>query len=276
MTAIRNLSLLIFIVPFVALLSALGATWKTIDAPGGSNGTLILAINNKDDMSGIYADDADVSHAFLLRAGSFSPIDVPDAVFTYPTGINDAGQIAGLFYKSDQVLHGFFIDGTNVTTLDFPGAKYTYAEGINNAGEVVGIYYIDGAGVHGFKWSNGGFVTIDSLSQPFGLTSINNLGDILAFRSDGKDLRTFIINSKGRVKEISHSMVGQSINDMRVIVGDIPQHGAKFNWKKKIFRQINAPNSSETVCYGVNNSGVIVGTYRGAIDGIDHGFLRTK
>jgi probable HAF family extracellular repeat protein len=277
MSAIRK-TLPLLVLVFLAVLSARAATWTTIDAPGGSKGTLILAINNKEDMTGIYFDDVDVSHAFLLSDGNFLPIDVPGAVYVFPTGINDLKQITGLFETVDQLTHGFFIDGSNVTVLDFPGAFTTHATGINNAAEIVGFYDVGDDRHHGFKWSNGNYIAIDSVGNPSSITGINNSGDILGYRRKGKRVRSFIINRKGAVRRIAHTMTGLGLNDKRIVVGysTSVRHGSRFNTNTKIYTKIYAPNSTRTACFGINNAGEIVGFYIGVNDALDHGFLRTK
>jgi probable HAF family extracellular repeat protein len=80
---------------------------------------------------------------------SFTTIDVPGALYTYPTGINDSGQIVGFYRDASSTLHGFLLDNGSYTTLDVPGAYLTEAYGINDSGQIVG-YYEDAAGGHGF------------------------------------------------------------------------------------------------------------------------------
>jgi len=83
---------------------------------------------------------------------TFTTIDVPGALRTFPYGINDAGQIVGTYEDFTTRRHGFLrdVDGS-YTMLDVAGAYQTWAYGINGSGQIVGVY--DG---HGFLATPGG------------------------------------------------------------------------------------------------------------------------
>ena len=58
-------------------------------------------------MFGWYDDVDGQQHAFLLRHGQFSTIDVPGSAFTRGNGLNDRGDIVGWYQDADGVEHGF-------------------------------------------------------------------------------------------------------------------------------------------------------------------------
>src|SRR5688500_15623139 len=71
---------------------------------------------------------------------TFTPIDLPGAIYTQAYGINSSGQILGLYEDSSFTFHGFLFDNGAFTTIDVPGAIFTAAFGINASGRIVGTY----------------------------------------------------------------------------------------------------------------------------------------
>jgi uncharacterized membrane protein len=98
---------------------------------------------------GYYYQAGSSTHGFLYDQGSYTTLDVPDALYTYANGINACGQIVGTYYDAAKRIHGFLLDQGNYSTLDMPGSTWTQAHAINDAGQIVGSYR-DGAGQHGF------------------------------------------------------------------------------------------------------------------------------
>jgi uncharacterized membrane protein len=118
--------------------------FTTIDFPGAP-GTLVLAINNRDQIVGASIDSENTKHGFLLHQGKFTAIDHPDATSevrgggTVLYGLNDRGRIVGQY--SDSRCHGFLLDGDTFTTIDDPDALFaTGAADINDGGQIVGFY----------------------------------------------------------------------------------------------------------------------------------------
>ena len=62
----------------------------TIDVPN-SQGTIAYGINDSGTIVGIYADDNNVNHGFINKAGVITTFDVPGATSTTIRGINNAG-----------------------------------------------------------------------------------------------------------------------------------------------------------------------------------------
>jgi hypothetical protein len=90
------------------------------------------------------------THGFILRAGAYTQIDVPDAAFCPPSsevsgtslnGINDTGDIVGTYADpSCTTAHAFLLSGGIFTKLDPDKAVYSQAGFINVQGQVVGSY----------------------------------------------------------------------------------------------------------------------------------------
>ncbi|MBV9339447.1 MAG: hypothetical protein JO159_00990 [Acidobacteria bacterium] len=112
--------------------------------------TEALAINNFDQVVGVYTDASGVLHGFTRdREGHlFYPLDVPGATTapnfgTYPLGINDFGFISGHFFDSSNNEHGFVrAPWGQFFQIDVPGAAQTAGGGLNDLGTVVG-HWVD-------------------------------------------------------------------------------------------------------------------------------------
>lgn len=79
---------------------------------------------------------------------TFVSIDVPNATFTFATGIGPSGDIVGIYGDASFNEHGFLLSHGNFTTIDVPGSLVgssgilqTEANGISPAGDIVGDYF---------------------------------------------------------------------------------------------------------------------------------------
>src|ERR1700704_2178528 len=99
---------LVLSLPFIS--PAFAGGFKTIDVPfSGSSGTVAAGINAQGDIVGQYSDSVGSVHGFLLRDGTFTPIDMPEANFTGALGINERGDIVGDYTDRQQVRHGYLL-----------------------------------------------------------------------------------------------------------------------------------------------------------------------
>lgn len=208
---------------------------------------------------------------------TFSNIDVPGAVFTFPYGINSLGEIVGRYDDANGLEHGFLLSHGQFTTFDFPGAPYTDLNGINPAGEIVGAYWPppDYWG-HPFLLSKGQFTEIDLPPGVLGANAlgINARGEIVGGYTDANGAGRGFLLSKGTFSTIdvpgSTLTFAQRNNDKGDIVGlycdsgdtvcandfSIGAHG--YLLSKGTFTTINVPGASTTHCLGVNDRGEIV------------------
>ena len=145
--------------------SADGQTVTTFDQPfsrgGGDKPTFAAAINDKGEIVG---SNGAVGWLRSADGSAYSPIQVPGASYTTPTGINNSGQIVGTYQIGSGAPHGFLrnADGT-YTTFDVPGsASGTRAAAINNNGVIVGSFGTGSSIAHGFvRTADGNFTTFD-------------------------------------------------------------------------------------------------------------------
>ena len=115
--------------------------------PLGPQGTTLYDINRFGDITGCYINSNHEAHSFVLRRGTFTPIDDPASPVgpgygTQADGINDAGDIVGDFTDEDFSVHGFVLQDGTYTTINAPHAEHgryvgTHAFGINDAGDIV-------------------------------------------------------------------------------------------------------------------------------------------
>jgi len=123
----------------------------------------------------------------LANGYVFTPIDVPGATQTQPTGINNNGAIVGWYWDGSFQTHGFLDVNGSFTTLDVPGSVLTQALGINDQGLIVGGYQVavqlspsvTAFIFHGFVYNGSTYQTLDSTVTPETiLIGINNSGKI--------------------------------------------------------------------------------------------------
>jgi uncharacterized membrane protein len=210
---------------------------------------------NKSNQAVGYTVGGDEAEGFIYSNGSKTPIEIQRGVGVQVYGIENNGRAVGKYYEYEPVTkaviktHGFMYFHGDITNIDYPGMNITVARGINDPQRVVG-YYIDGNGRnHGFFFDKKDYTTID-ITSPMALGTrvlgINNPGDMVGYYTlldSNGDLRKhgFLYDKKGNVTTIDVQIPGVTVTD--------------------------------TVCYGINSSGVIVGSY---VDdsGNTHGFVQ--
>jgi uncharacterized membrane protein len=96
------------------------ANFTSIDYPGATQTAmgdvgLMGGLNNKGELVSGYCSSSSscevgstgALHGFLLRAGSFTSLDIPGATGTAAFGINDQGDIVGGYTDANSRVHGF-------------------------------------------------------------------------------------------------------------------------------------------------------------------------
>jgi hypothetical protein len=135
--------------------------------------TNALGINNRGDIVGV-ADGI----GFEKTGNTFSFIQFPGALNTFPTSINDAGVIVGTYFDGDAT-HSFVSFNGKFVNFDVPGADSTDAKGINDRGEIVGeVRQTADAQGQGFTFLNGNVTTFQFPGATFTeFSAVNALGD---------------------------------------------------------------------------------------------------
>jgi probable HAF family extracellular repeat protein len=186
-------------------------TYVTIDPPGTNpaSGAGVNGINAAGEIVGWYFGSNSNFHGFLYRDGTFTPIDVPGAIFTTAKSINDARDIVGCYSDNEGVLHGFLYSGGTYTNIDPPGSvsaelgecrvfppgplsnKGGSGQVMNASGQIIGTY-TDSGGLqqHAFLYRHGTYTIIDPPGSLY-----NEIGN-----------RTFpgAINDHGQIHRVVH------------------------------------------------------------------------
>ena len=177
----------------------------------GTNG---IGINNKGEMTGMYATNGMYSNAFLLSRGQYKAIDSPLASHLPGDGtkcfaISDDGVMACDYITQSgagapQFTHGFMLDDGKVTPIFVAGSESggfgTQVNGINASKKVVGTFTNPAGSLAGLVWFRGDYFTLNYPGMPFTeLHSINSRGQITwAYATDpaGQFVHGFVASPK--------------------------------------------------------------------------------
>ena len=198
---------------------------------------------------------------------TFTNIDYPGAMYTFPQAVNDSGHVVGYWGDSEGNIHGFYWDGTNFTSIDYPGAGATYAQGINDAGVISGFYEVSGNQAHGYFLDNGTFTSYDYpgfAGQTVG-EGINNHGATTGYYGSGGS--TGFFNNNGSFSSFGYPgacwTVPYSLNDSEQAAGDYRADCSTgflgFFYSNGTFTTLEYPDDTDTYAAGVNNAGVVTG-----------------
>ena len=186
------------------------------------------AINNSSQIVGYYYynwPDNDIGHGFLYdsKKGTYTTIDYPGAMYTYPTGINDAGWIVGTYADASYRDHCFIRKGTTFTTFD-PSGGYQGCWGINGSGQIVGTNDSGGSGfIDDIQSGSPASGSVTSISIPgtsgngVQYTSINNNGLVVAY--DYGQQNSYLLNDANWNSLLSAWGEAYGINDNAQITG---------------------------------------------------------
>lgn len=246
----------------VAVTCLLGYTFTTIDPPGAMSAGA-FDINRSGVIVGQYRDIRNrqtVDHGFIYDGTTFTTVDYPGTVATYPglyggtglTGVNDNGEMVGTHGPTSLgIPPGFiYIDGVATGLSPAACAYSTEAMGINDAGDIVGASEL---------WSSGCYPGGTSVAYPA-------LGYV-----DVGGVRTSLAPPNSNASEAN------GINDKDQIVGDYADanghnHGFLYSSSSGGYTEIDVPGASWTAAQDINDSGEIVGRYIGS-DAKTHGFV---
>jgi hypothetical protein len=190
---------------------------------------------------GWYQTVAGQTHGFVLRAGTFAPIQGPFvagkgfAPVIEPLDVNAAGLVVGTFRSQvDAQVHGFLYDSTTGAWLqvDVPGATATTLAGINALGQQVGSFLDAGGQRHLFRRTG---TTVEDVTIP-GLADADLVGLTDNGRLAGNAGASGFVVAAGTVELIA------------------------------------VPDAPLTQLFGIREDGAVYGRYLDG-DGVAHGFV---
>jgi uncharacterized membrane protein len=129
----------------------------------GAVGTQLWDINARGEISGAYLPAPGAQWlGFRWRAGTFTPLDLPNASMSAGFGIDGHGTVVGHYrITGDPKMYGFVArDGEDPIHLDYPVDNWmSCAMGTGSHGQAVGHYWDSvEAIVYGYIWRNGEFI----------------------------------------------------------------------------------------------------------------------
>jgi len=277
----RGLILLVLLILFPRSVMG-GITPKYRLVPLGNLGQANYAyhITDNGDIIGAYyaSSDPEDFHSFLYHDGQM--IDLFPGERSRAHGINNVGTIVGFGTATDSSAWTY---SNGVRTI-IPGVTGAVAQGITDDGVTVG-YALFGNGYHPFTYD--GHVVHD-LGLPTGATSaqgygINKRGDVVGLAVRG-GINVPVLYSGGKwsylAEEYPRGGWAFAINDTGMITGYVYPSGIDT----QAIRISNGVVSllgdatgllSDTLGYGINNAGIIVGD-NGATPFIDDGVSITE
>lgn len=87
-----------------------GGVFQPIAVPAGVQGTIVLGLNDSDDVVGTFGDISGVQQGFLQNHQGTSFVNFPNAVSTNPNSINSSGRIVGVYFDTTGFTHSFFAE----------------------------------------------------------------------------------------------------------------------------------------------------------------------
>jgi len=221
------------------------------------------------------------THSFLYSNGKITdlyPLNSENIQTVGPTSINGDKIASGVIDNGIYYPAIYDIKTSKITILDSLGGVTPYnfngvATSINNSGQAVGYSYLDYINRHAFQFSNGVVTDIGSFGGYSGATAINDKGMIVGFASDlynGRAHAFFYTN--GVMKDIDpvapldfsrSESYARDINKNGDVVGEFLTkdqsafHG--FLYSNGVFTDLGSEGSPETVPFGINDQGQIVG-----------------
>jgi probable HAF family extracellular repeat protein len=215
--------------------------YTTIDVPGATS-TSITAISSSGNLAGTFTDTTGAEHGFGDNHGVFNTFDFPAGSDPLVTGINDAGQIVGSYQFPNQPFGRGFEYANGVFTQITPDEAGLYPHAINNSGVIAGygvsclINLVCGSG---FIYSNGTVTTgIEFPPQP---------------PDDSTDTNFQGINNKG---EVVGNYLGGIYHQFCCDEGGFIYYGDNN------FMVFKVPGATDTIPFGINDAGQIVGVFR--------------
>jgi uncharacterized membrane protein len=213
---------------------------------------------------------------------------------------NYVGDTATDAQYNNQSENGYVVTGSSLRQFVVPksfGAVDTDANGISNNNVIVGNYDVRSNpfnpasdGDHGYTFDTKGFhklpdpdFTVYDRFPDF--NAINNEHDVVGtvFNTSLSHHDAFILEDNGTYIYYDGSQVGPTygglefngINDKDAIVGEVDDangsHGVLF--QNGTFYVFDFPGGVDTVAFGINNDGDIVGSYSDPVTFTDHGFV---
>jgi probable HAF family extracellular repeat protein len=251
-------------VAFAKARGGLSYNIQPIDTGVADGQLTINRINASGDVVGSGQTPATASSAFLWQDGQIQSLPLSGNQVEWATGINDASTVVGMIIKNDTSQNGYVWNGREVQILPGTGGNASTPTVINNAGEIAGSTNTPN-GPRATTWNSGKPSDLGIIEDSW-VNAIDDHGDVAGDESVGKTTRAFL-EQNGKVLTLPSlggptDHVSDMNNQAEVIgtsVSDNQQHAVI--WKDgKISTLAAATGFSQSLGFGVNDSGLVVGT----------------
>jgi uncharacterized membrane protein len=277
-----------------------GYSITTFSAPGVSS-TALWGVNNAGTIAGS-ATYGDASYAILVHNGAVTQLSGPSgAVGAVAADINDSGVVVGNYWSTTitdpdtgETYAGpnsaFIYNGSSYSTFSLPGAVNTQARGVSPDGRFVSGLYSNDQGSGAFVYDTTGvlptqYVTglstlgqgIDARNMMVGSDAVGD--DVNGYQKVGF---TYDVLTGERHDYSFNGYLGTAFRDITSdgrIGGYLLTNGSVdgvdvvgFFGTPDNFQTIEVPGAMETVVEGVNDQGMLVGSYFDA-DGTTGSFV---
>ncbi len=228
---------------------------RIVDPEAYPGETFAQGINDSHEIVGYYIEQSGSTHGFLDNLGNFTTFDAPASTLTAIQSITDSGDLAGYFTDSSGTYHGFTSIGGVFSQVDVPGSSATQVWGMDAAGAAVGCAGFQGVGPRAFIRETGG---------KFSVFNVGHSEDVCA---------TGISSKLGLAVGWAHESNG-------IYVGFVLNYRAPGSEPDPQTGQVSVaivvyPGSKETLLYGLNSAGQIVGSAIEPTSGQQIGFIAT-
>ena len=252
----------------------------SFDAPGAGTangqGTIPTAINDSGLIGGFFIDGANGQHGFLRAPdGTFTTVDIPNAVWTQVHALNNGGAAVGDFLDHLNRWHGFLRNARGkyreIKNPGDPMAGLVAPQSVNDVGQVVGTTSHGQFAVHGFVWDlSGTFTAFDVPGAPAATypASINAGGQITGyFYPPSGGARSFLRDAAGIFTTfdlgIGMQTFAADINTSGQITGSfLMLNGSRAGYVRDpdgTITQFSFPGLTGIAGDSINDTGVIVG-----------------
>ena len=270
--------------------------FTTIDVPGARS-TSAQGINARGDIVGTYVDLAGRAHGFVFADGAFTAIDFPGAAGTEARGISPDGEIVGDYWFPGEPavnFHGYRrTQQGDFVPVHYPGHVNEILQRILPDGTILGCRHDNDLmmTMRGISIGREDASEVDTFASmhngatPDGRRIVGLWTDMMSGRREGYMIddgvfHTFVVpgsnltaawdvNPAGVIVGVYRTGAGTSTAPF-VSHGFIRSDGRRADGDVE-YVTLDVPGATSTTAFGINASGVVVGSYAQA--GKTYGFV---
>jgi probable HAF family extracellular repeat protein len=227
-------------------------------------------INDRGQIVGTSAAVTGGFHAVLWRHEVMTDLGTLGGASSSATSINNRGQAVGRSETDNGEWHAFLWQNGVMTDLGIGPVDTSTPLSINFFGDVTGAKWF-GNDLHAFRWRRGTLTDLGSLDSFSYANALNDFGVVVGFTRVSSGWGHAFIWRRGTMQDLGILGDGTgyssavSINDWGRVVGnsDLPTGGPSHPvmWINGVITDLTTRGvSPDTVVYGINNPGNLIGS----------------